>query len=382
MAKKRKGTKKARATEPKTKKSAKSAKVEKVEKVPKPVLIQGVRVLTPGDRPKAGRSGAIAYLPLARINVVKDFNPRTAIGDIDELEKSIRKSGLLSPLVVRPSSDGKSFDLVAGERRLRAIKSLGKPWTENVAVTIRTDLEDYLEARAVAIAENSEDGRTNLSPIEIGNAAAEMLKKKWSIGKIAAETGIHSRKLQRCIELVEAPDEVRSRVEKGELGMVAALEASKLPDEQREKILSEVGPGATVDSIRRMRKKLEREERAEAVAKGEDKGKTKSGTRREKVVTSWRGAREKQEVLRALCHDFANVEEAEMLTGEWHEVRGAIAALFWDRGDLDSPKLPDVDVGTEENPKEAKKANVAFDALVKAEAELHEPEEAEAVGAA
>jgi len=377
MAKKRKGKKKATA-EPKAKKDG-EAKAE--AKTAKPVTIQGVRVLTPGDRPKAGRSGAIAYIPLARINIVKGFNPRTTLGETDELEKSIKKSGLLSPLVVRPASDGKSFDLIAGERRLRALKNLGKPWTDNVAVTIRTDLDDYLDARAVAIAENSEDGRTNLSPIEIGNAAAEMLKKKWSIAKIAAETGIHSRKIQRCIDLVEAPDEVRTRVEKGELGMVAALEASKLPDAQREKILSEVGPGATVDSIRRMRKKIEREERAEAVAKGEDKGKTKSGTRREKIVTSWRGAREKQEVLRALCHDFANAEDAEVQTGEWHEVRGVIAALLWDRGDIDSPKLPDVDVDTEDDPKGAKKANAAFDALVKAEAELHEPEP-EPVGAA
>lgn len=335
--------------------------------------IQGVRVLTPSGK-KPGRRGAEGHLKLSQIQVIKGFNPRTALGDTTELERSIRKSGLINPLTVRPSGDGKKFHLVAGERRLQALKNLGVPWTDAIPVNIRVDLEgDDLASKAVAVAENSDDARTALSYIEVGRVCAEMEKKKWPISRIAGETGLHPKKVRRALDLVRAPDAIVAKVQSGDLVPMAALELTKLPKAQQEAVMEKVGPGATVSEVRRVRKEIEREERRTAVAQGEDKGKTKSGKARERAPTAWKSAREKQERLRQLCYDFTEADEKE--TDGWHELRGAIAAMLWDRGDIESPMLPSVHTDSESDPGAAKKANTLFEGLVKNEASLFKPEE-------
>lgn len=341
----------------------------------KTITIQGVRVLTPGGK-KPGKRGAEGYLKLSQIKVVKGFNPRTEVGDTADLERSIRKAGLLHPLTVRPSGDGKSFQLVAGERRYQALKNLGEPWTESVPVNIRVDLEgDDLASKAVAVAENSDDGRTNLSYVEIGNVCAELEKKKWPLARIAGETGLHPKKVRRALDLVRAPEAIVARVQSGDLVPMAALEITKLPKAQQESVLEKVGPGATVADVRRVRKDMEREERRAAVTQGEDKGKTKSGKARERAPTAWKSAREKQDRLRQLCYDFVNADEKE--TDGWHELRGAIAAMLWDRGDIESPMLPSIHTDNEPDPASAKKANTLFDGLVKNESSLYKPEDAD-----
>lgn len=374
-------TKKKRPAQGSGKKTTKGAKpsggapaAEAAEtKKTKSHLIQGVRVLTPGGK-KPGRRGATGHLKLSQIKVVKGFNPRTTLGDTAELERTIRKAGLLNPLVVRPSGDGKTFQLVAGERRYMALKNLGSPWTDSVPVNIRVDLEgNDLEAKAVAVAENSEDARTALSYVEVGRVCAEMEKKKWPIARIAGEMGLHPKKVRRALNLVRAPDEIVKRVESGDMVPMAALEITKLPKAQQAAVLEKVGPGATVNEVRRVRKDIEREERRAAVAQGEDKGKTKAGKQRERTPTAWKSAREKQERLRQLCYDFTNADEKE--TDGWHELRGAIAALLWDRGDIESPMLPSVHTDSESDPAAAKKVNTLFEGLVKGESSLYKPED-------
>ena len=60
-------------------------------------------------------------------------NPRTDFGNIDELAASVREKGIIEPLVVKKLDD-KSYELVAGERRLRAAKAVG---LKKVPVSIR-----------------------------------------------------------------------------------------------------------------------------------------------------------------------------------------------------------------------------------------------------
>lgn len=108
---------------------------------------------------------ADATLPIADIEVATQV--RRCFDGIEELATSIREDGgLLQPLVVRLLDDGR-YQLVAGERRLRAARVAG---LDAVPVTIREGLTD-LEARRIQIAENMQ--REDLTPFEEALGVAE-----------------------------------------------------------------------------------------------------------------------------------------------------------------------------------------------------------------
>ena len=93
-----------------------------------------------------------------------DQNSRDDLGDLEDLSKSIGSVGLLEPVVVRPQR--KRFQLVAGERRLKACQLLD--WTE-IPATVRK-LTDR-EAAQIRLLENID--RRSLNPIEeAGNVIA------------------------------------------------------------------------------------------------------------------------------------------------------------------------------------------------------------------
>src|SRR5688500_1886617 len=77
-------------------------------------------------REQAEASGALKEVPVGNV-VPNPYQPRTHVDEetLLELTSSIEASGLLQPVVVRPR-DGK-YELIAGERRLRAVQRLGWP---------------------------------------------------------------------------------------------------------------------------------------------------------------------------------------------------------------------------------------------------------------
>ena len=112
----------------------------------------------------AVQNDAPAGTDLQRVRVAditpNRFQPRRAFAEpeLAELEVSIKASGLLQPIVVRARGDGK-WELVAGERRLRAVTRLG--WTDIPAVV--RDFDDRAML-TLALVENLQ--RTDLNPLE------------------------------------------------------------------------------------------------------------------------------------------------------------------------------------------------------------------------
>ena len=94
---------------------------------------------------RRGEGREMAWLPLGEVRP-GPFQPRRAFDEsgIAELAQSIRSHGLLSPLVVRRSASG-GWELIAGERRLRALKMLGRTHADAI-VTPAFDLEAALIA--------------------------------------------------------------------------------------------------------------------------------------------------------------------------------------------------------------------------------------------
>ena len=87
----------------------------------------------------------------------KEFRPE----ELAELESSLRTNGLLQAITVRPAATGHGYELIAGERRLRAATRLG--WKEIPAVIKEIDDRALL---TLALVENLQ--RADLNPIEEG----------------------------------------------------------------------------------------------------------------------------------------------------------------------------------------------------------------------
>lgn len=124
-----------------------------------------IGIASPGG--SAARTAALAEethaastLPLASIRP-NPFQPRKDFraGELAELEASLETSGLLQPITVRTAPTGRGYELIAGERRLRAATRLG--WTEIPAIV--RDIDDRT-ALTLALVENLQ--RADLNPIE------------------------------------------------------------------------------------------------------------------------------------------------------------------------------------------------------------------------
>ncbi len=148
------------------------------------------------------------------VDVVRP-NPRQPRRDFDEeallaLAESIRSRGLLQPIVVRPLAGG-TFELVAGERRLRAARLAG---LERLPAVVR-DAEDW-ERLDLALAENM--ARVDLNPIEEARACAMLVEDLGlTKGEVGRRVGKSRVAVSNLIRLLELPDEALELIEAGAL---------------------------------------------------------------------------------------------------------------------------------------------------------------------
>jgi ParB family transcriptional regulator, chromosome partitioning protein len=137
--------------------------------------------------------------------------PRTSFPEagIRELAASIKEVGILQPLVVRPTPGG--FEVIAGERRLRAAKEAG---LERVPVLIRQAGED--ESMELALVENLQ--RENLSPLETA-AAYQALMDGFGLTKerLARRLGKSRAAVTNTLRLVHLPEGIQALLSDGKL---------------------------------------------------------------------------------------------------------------------------------------------------------------------
>ena len=128
---------------------------------------------------------------------------------IEELAASIREVGLLQPLVVRSTTGG--FELIAGERRLRAAKEAG---LDRVPVLIRQAGDN--ESMELALVENLQ--RENLSPLETA-AAYQALMEGFGLTKdqLARRLGKSRAAVTNTLRLAQLPGPIRDMLGQGQL---------------------------------------------------------------------------------------------------------------------------------------------------------------------
>jgi ParB family chromosome partitioning protein len=143
-------------------------------------------------------TGRIENIPIDSI-VVSPYQPRLIFSDsaIEELANSISAIGLVKPLTVRPIGNG-TYELVGGERRWRAHKTLGR---EVVTAYVRS-VSDSM-ARILALTDN--EGQEPLTEYERGRSYQKIISSgdEMSLRSLARRIGVNHSSVSRCLLLLE-----------------------------------------------------------------------------------------------------------------------------------------------------------------------------------
>jgi ParB family transcriptional regulator, chromosome partitioning protein len=149
------------------------------------------------------------------------FEPEAASG----LAESVRRQGVIQPLLVRPRGVG-GYEIVAGERRWRAAREAGR---ETVPAVVRT--ADDRDTLLLGLVENV--AREQLTPIEEARAYAVLIDEfSLSLGEVAERVGRSKPSVSNRIRLLELPDDVLGMVERGQLTEGHARAVLAVPDQE------------------------------------------------------------------------------------------------------------------------------------------------------
>lgn len=164
-----------------------------------------------GARVVEGNGGG-KRLPVDFI-IANRANPRRSFDadQLEELTNSVREKGIMSPLLVRPTTDPNVFELIAGERRWRAAQKAG---LHDVPVIVR-DVDDK-EALELAIIENVQ--RADLNPLEEAMGYGQLIEQfDYTQQDLAQVIGKSRSHVANTMRLLRLPEDVKSMVASGTL---------------------------------------------------------------------------------------------------------------------------------------------------------------------
>jgi ParB family chromosome partitioning protein len=165
------------------------------------------------------------------------------------LTASVKEHGVLQPLLVRPADDG--YELIAGERRLRAATAAG---LHEVPVVLMEASD--ITSLEIAMIENLQ--RENLNPIEEAEGYRELAEGfNLTQEEIASRVGKRRASVANAMRLLALPDEVRAMLADGRLsvGHAKALLALEIPQEQTLLARRVVDEGLSVRALEKIIKR-------------------------------------------------------------------------------------------------------------------------------
>ena len=172
-------------------------------------LGRGLNALIPDSASAAPtRANELQRIPTAQIQR-NAFQPRRTFdpAELAELEASLKISGLLQPITVRRSGD--AYELVTGERRLRAAMSLG--WTEIAAIVREFDDRTML---VLALVENLQ--RANLNALEEARGYRRLMNEfQLTQYQVAEAVGKDRTTVTNLLRMLSLPESVQQLVERG-----------------------------------------------------------------------------------------------------------------------------------------------------------------------
>jgi ParB family chromosome partitioning protein len=172
----------------------------------------------------------VKELPVSQISPNR-YQPRTIFQEnkIEELAQTIRTHGIIQPIIVRKMTEG-HFEIIAGERRWRAVQSLG--W-----LTIPAIVKQFndTETASVALIENLQ--REELTPIEEAVAYAKLIElHNLTQEALAQRLGKGQSTIANKLRLLKLPEEVQDSIRQKLITErhARALISLKIPQKQVE----------------------------------------------------------------------------------------------------------------------------------------------------
>lgn len=180
----------------------------------KKALGRGLDALLPGApvRP-GGSSEEVLQIPVDRI-LANPYQPRQQFQEEDniQLSESIKENGIIQPIIVRSKGDG-AFELIAGERRLRAARLAG---LQVVPAMVRHSTDE--QSIQLALVENLQ--RKDLNPMEEARGYHRMMKEfGYSQDTLAQRIGKDRSTIANLVRLIHLPAEIQRLVEAGSLSL-------------------------------------------------------------------------------------------------------------------------------------------------------------------
>lgn len=178
----------------------------------------------------AGDEAAQAGFRQLRLSEIRPnpYQPRKEfkLEELSELQASLRASGLLQPITVRPAPNGTGFELIAGERRFRAATSLG--WTEIAAVVRTIDDKTLL---TLALIENLQ--RSDLNPLEEAEGYKRLVSEfALTHAEVGEVVGKDRSTVANLLRLLQLPAAVRRLLGEGRISLGHARALLGLSDER------------------------------------------------------------------------------------------------------------------------------------------------------
>ena len=247
----------------------------------------------------------------------RDFDP----GALADLEASIRANGLLQPITVRRKGD--SYELVAGERRLRAVTNL--QWKEVPAVVRDFDDQTLL---VLALVENLQ--RSDLNAIEEARGYQRLLGEfSLTHQEVAEAVGKDRSTVTNLLRVLTLPQSIQQLVEIGKLSAGHARALAGIDDADAVEIASDI-----VDKGLNVRQPAQRVRAKRAPS--DKQGDTSSGSAT-RITKHNPAARQLEDQLRLYLQTDVQIE----LSGD---SKGSVRISFYSADDLD--RLMDLIVKT------------------------------------
>lgn len=207
----------------------------------KRVLGRGLAALIPDDFKKDLKKEAVDVSESDRESVIKikvsqivanRYQPRTEFNDtrLAELIASIKEKGFLQPVLVRKHGSG--YELIAGERRLRAAKALD---IKEIPAMVKFVKDE--DALVISIIENVQ--REELNAIEEAHAFQQLISEfNFSQDVVAQSVGKDRASISNTLRLLKLPKEIQDYVSQGLLSMGHARALLSLIDSEKQITLS------------------------------------------------------------------------------------------------------------------------------------------------
>ena len=197
------------------------------------VLGKGLQALISTEAPVSSDSERIVFLNPEEISANR-YQPRLTFKEekLQELVDSIREKGVVQPVVVR-KNDGGDFELIAGERRLRAVKELG--FDKIPAIVKKVNDQELLE---LSIIENIQ--RDDLNALEEAKAYESLIKDfGFTQEQVAKSVGKNRTTVANMLRLLSLPDKVKDALFRDLITFGHARAILSLVEEKEQIVLTE-----------------------------------------------------------------------------------------------------------------------------------------------